>query len=138
MPVSGTYTWTETPEAVELTVSLKGASFKSLDVLLTETFVKVTYPPFLLDLNLLKSVEESRSKAIRKDGVLYIELVKKEKGIWGHLLFDGTKEEIAERRRKALDARTEMVRALHEKAREKKYEEGRMTVRKQVRRRFFV
>jgi hypothetical protein len=133
MPLVGTYTWSETPDALEMVIPLKGASSKNTDVFLAETIVKVSYPPFLIDVNLLKSIEYNEGSAIRKDGTLYLQLMKKERGvIWGTLLFVGSSAEIAERRNKALQTRAAMVLDHHEAAKKKKWEEEKLGVRKQV------
>ena len=88
----------------------------------------------MLDLTLFKSIEYNEGTAIKKDDKLYLELVKRDKGIiWGSLLFDGTPQEIEDRRRTALESRIVMVRDRHEAARKYKWEEEQLAVRKQVR-----
>jgi hypothetical protein len=133
MPLEGTYTWSETPNTVEIVIPLKGVSSKQLDVFLAETIVKVSYPPFLLDLNLLKSIEYNQGCANRKDGILYLELIKKERGVmWGTLIFGGSFVEIADRRAKALQNRANLILEHHEAAKRKKWDEEKLGVRKQV------
>ncbi len=133
MPIEGAYTWSETPNTLEIVIPLRGVSSKKQHVFLAETIVKVSYPPFLLDLNLVKSIACNHGSAYRKDGTLYLELIKKECGVmWGTLIFVGSLAEIADRRAKALQNRTTLISEHHETAKRKKWEEEKFGVRKQV------
>ena len=52
MPITGKYTWDQTQESVTISIPFKGKSLKKVDVFLAESVLKVSHPPFLLDLSL--------------------------------------------------------------------------------------
>ena len=127
MPISGEYTWSETNDTIEVVIPLKGVSPKKVDVFTACNILKVSYAPFLLDLNLYHEINEDKSRAVLKNGTLKICLFKKDAGqLWKCLCFEGTKDEIRQRRSKALKERDEQVRQRMEKVASKKVEEERM------------
>ena len=132
MPVTGEYSWTESDDRIELTIPLKGVSPKCVDVFTTSTLLKVSYLPFLLDLTLLDEIDEDGSRAVLKDGELKILLKKRETRIWGQLCFEGTKEEIHQRRCESLLKRDETVKRQMENVASKRAEEERMVFRRHM------
>jgi hypothetical protein len=52
-------------------------------VFTASTILKVSYAPFLLDLNLLKEIDEDDSRAVLRNGTLKISLAKKTVEPWG-------------------------------------------------------
>ncbi|KAL7543692.1 hypothetical protein ACHAXR_013000 [Thalassiosira sp. AJA248-18] len=126
MPVSGEFTWEETDGHIKVAIPLKGVSPKKVDVFTASSILKVSYAPFLLDLNLYGEIDEESSRAVLKNGTLKICLVKKINKPWGQLCFEGTKNEIMQRRRKALKDRDEKVHSHMERVASKKVEEERM------------
>ena len=132
MPVTGVYTWTQTDCTVELSIPLKGASLKTVDLYLADTFLKVNYHPFLLEIDLHRRVNISRSTALSKNGHLLIVLMKMHKEQWESIEFVGDGDIVKKRRSDAIAKRTAEMKELHEKAKEKKVEEGRMVLRRQV------
>ena len=128
MPVSGEYTWSETSESIEVLIPLKGVSPKKVDVFTASTILKVSYSPFLLDLNLHAEIIVDKCKAILKDGILRILLTKPDdkKVLWGQLCYEGTNEEVKRRRQMALREREDRVKQQMEKVATKKMEEERM------------
>lgn len=132
MPVSGEYTWRESDDNIEVTIPLKGASPKSVDVFTASCLLKVSYLPFLLDLNLFDDIDDDGSRAVLKNGELIICLKKREARIWGRLCFEGTKEVISQRRCKALQKREEAVNRQMENVASKKVEEERMVFRRHM------
>ncbi|KAL9187265.1 hypothetical protein ACHAXT_001368 [Thalassiosira profunda] len=132
MPVSADYSWSETEDCVELSIPLKGVSPKKVDVFTASTIVKVSFAPFLLDLNLHGEIDEERSRAVLKNGTLRIRLAKRQAGLWGKLCFEGTKEETKARRRKALEERDARVEERDARVQKKKVEEERMVFRQHM------
>ena len=129
------YTWRESSSKVELTVPLKGASPKIVDIVLSSNHLKVSFPPYLLDLPLLHdiNVDSAESKALANDGTLHITLVKLDGGkTWDNLLFEGTKEEINQRREAAFAEREARIQRQHEQAVSKRIENERMTLKMQM------
>ena len=96
------------------------------------SILKVSYAPFLLDLNLYGEIDEESSRTVLKDGTLKICLAKKSVQPWGQLSFEGSKDEILCRRRKALKERDETVRKQMGKVASKKVEEERMVFQKHM------
>ena len=135
MHVSGVYSWTQTKKSIDISIPLKGVSPKKIDILLTETYIKVSYRPFLLEIDLFKAVDEVSSRAVLKSGTLIIHLRKKDDesgGDWDSICFEGTKKEIQLRRSQAMSNREELVKIVHNKAKDRQIEEGRIVLRKQV------
>ena len=133
MPIQPNFTWRECSSKVELTVPLKGASRKIVDIILCSNHLKVSFPPYLLDLPLLHDVDSAESKATVNDGTLHITLVKLDEGkIWGNLLFEGTKEEINQRREAAFAEREARIQRQHDQAVSKRIENERMTLKMQM------
>ena len=80
MPLAGEYTWRETEKQLILTIPLKGTSPKSVDVFgarrralarallshdalaraAAELILKVSFPPYLVNLDLFDAVDENR------------------------------------------------------------------------------
>ncbi len=134
MTISGQYSWEETKEDLTVLIPFRGKSVKKLDIFIADCLLKVSHPPFLLDINLKETIETKSCKALlRKDGILVINLKKKIPGLWCALTFsDGTTEFIEKRRHESIQRREEEIRQQHGNARSKKLEEERMTIRNQV------
>lgn len=132
MPVSGEYTWTDKNDRIEVAIPLKGVSAKKVDVFTASTILKVSYSPFLLDLNLHGEIDEDSSRAVLKNGTLTVSLTKKSSQPWSQLCFEGTKEEIKQRREKAMEERDAEVQRQRERTASKKVEEERMVFRRHM------
>ncbi|XP_056454547.1 dynein assembly factor 4, axonemal [Gadus chalcogrammus] len=121
------YTWTQTESMVYLRVPLKGATAEHVDILSTDEYLKVHFPPFLLEAFLFEAVDEAKSTAKIGNGVAVISLPKKIHRLWDHLVLSindkQTKKEIRERAlqahmEKTADGRKEKA---VKKQQEKKY-----------------
>lgn len=132
MPITGEYSWIESDAHIELTIPLKGVSPKCVDVFTASSLLKVSYIPFLLDLNLFNEIDENGNRAVLKNGELNIRLKKREEGIWGRLCFEGSKEEIRQRRFTALQKREAAVNRRIENVASKKVEDERMVFRRHM------
>lgn len=132
MPINGEYTWREFNDSVEVTIPLKGVSAKNVDVFTASTLLKVSYLPFLLDLNLFDEIDEDDSRAVRKNGELVVCLKKREVREWGQLCFEGSKEETRQRRCDTFRKRDEYVKRQMENVAAKKVEEERMVFRRHM------
>lgn len=134
MTISGQYSWEETKEDLTVLIPFRGKSVKKLDVFAADCLLKVSHPPFLLEINLKETIETKSCKPLlRKDGILVINLKKKTPGLWYELTFsDGTKEYIEKRRHESIQRREDEIRQQHGNARSKKLEEERMAIRNQV------
>ena len=132
MPVSGEYTWSESDVCIDIAIPLKGVSAKKVDVFTASRILKVSYPPFLLDLDLYDEIDEGSSRAVLENGTLKIRLSKRKIGRWGQPQFEGTREEIKMRRMMALQEREEKIRREIDMVSQKKVEEERMVFRKHM------
>ena len=130
MPVSGTYDWLEKSDQVKISIPLKGASPSSVDIFVTSSALKVNYAPFLLDLVLKNRVDPIKHKAVVKNGVLIVTLYKAEPTHWGELeASDTVKEEI---RTLGIISHEELERELQTKRRERRSEDERYSVKRQM------
>ncbi|XP_023253133.1 dynein assembly factor 4, axonemal [Seriola lalandi dorsalis] len=121
------YSWTQTDTTVYIHVPLKGAKVGKVDIVSTDEYLKVHYPPYLFEAFLLKPVDEDRSSAKVGNGVAVITLPKRTNKIWENLMITtNDKEKKKEIRERALLKYQEKVssesRSKAEKQRtEKKY-----------------
>ncbi|XP_065191459.1 dynein axonemal assembly factor 4-like [Sycon ciliatum] len=149
MPISvKDYEWSETLTEVQITVPLKGVAPGKVDILSTDTYVKVSYPPFLFEVIYYDEVNEAEGQARVGNGVVQMTLKKKESGLWSRLakptatdagsesVESGekplTKEEIQKLREQALDDARERAQLADKQKRERKDEERREAVKRQI------
>ncbi|XP_032435006.1 dynein axonemal assembly factor 4 isoform X1 [Xiphophorus hellerii] len=102
MPLHVTdYTWTQTDSTVHISVPLKGATAAGVDIVSTEEYLKVHFPPFLFEAFLFEPIDDDRSSAKVGNGVAVFTLPKKTHKVWEHLMITTddkeTKKEIRER-----------------------------------------
>uniref|UniRef100_G3PM32 Dynein axonemal assembly factor 4 n=1 Tax=Gasterosteus aculeatus aculeatus TaxID=481459 RepID=G3PM32_GASAC len=87
MPVLVTdYLWTQTDSAVWLTVPLKGTKVSNVDILSTDEYLKVHYPPYLFEAFLFEPVDDDRSTAKVGNGVAVFSMPKRTNKVWEHLM----------------------------------------------------
>lgn len=135
MPIAGEYSWKETTTACHVRVLLRGANPKNVDVYASDTYVKVSYAPRLIELDLVGEIDDDKVKARVKDNALTLTLPKKTPGLWGALVLEKgslAKPEILQRRNDARDRRTKKEQALAERAKDRKQEDNRNALRKQM------
>lgn len=70
MPVSGQYTFTETPLSLNVAIPLKGVSPKKVDIFCGESLLKVNFAPYLIDVLLHKRIDPKRHTG-KKMGAQY-------------------------------------------------------------------
>ena len=87
MPVTADYTFSEKKDKIVVQIPLKGTSPSKVDIFVTEKTLKVNFSPYLIDLVLKGEVDSVKHKAVVKEGVLHVTLLKKEpNSVWGELL----------------------------------------------------
>ncbi|XP_054476710.1 dynein assembly factor 4, axonemal [Anoplopoma fimbria] len=96
------YSWTQTDSTVCLSVPLKGTKVSRVDILSTEEYLKVHYPPYLFEAFLFEPVDDDRSTAKVGDGVAVFSLPKRTNKVWEHLMITTNDKEKKEVREKAL------------------------------------
>jgi hypothetical protein len=124
MPVSIPYTVTQSVDSISLTFTLpfsSSSSLSSLDVLVTPLLVKVSAPPCLLLVDLLRDVlPDSRRLRRLEGGQAVLELRKREEGDWPALLWSGDKAAREARRRQSLQQWEEEQRSAAAAAKERR------------------
>ncbi|XP_008302393.1 dynein axonemal assembly factor 4, partial [Stegastes partitus] len=97
------YSWTQTDSTVYINVPLKGAKARNVDIVCTEEYLKVSFPPYLFESFLFEPVDEDRSSAKVGNGVALISLPKKTNKHWQQLMINtNDKEKNKEIRERAL------------------------------------
>ncbi|CAB1460310.1 unnamed protein product [Pleuronectes platessa] len=95
------HSWTQTDSTVHIHVPLKGARAERVDIVSTDEYIKVHYPPYLFEAFLLEPVDDDRSSAKVGNGVAILNLMKRNKKVWNHLTINtddkDLKKEIRER-----------------------------------------
>jgi len=92
------FTWSETEDEVNISVPLKGVKSAKADIYSTDFYIKVNFPPYFFEVDLLHAVDHISAKAAVGNGLVDFKLPKRAKGTWGKLKAEGTKEELFKRR----------------------------------------
>ncbi|KAK9517301.1 hypothetical protein VZT92_025184 [Zoarces viviparus] len=96
------YSWTQTDSTVCLSVPLKGARVGKVDIMSTDEYLKVHYPPYLFEAFLFEPVDDDRSTAKVGGGVAVFSLLKRTNKVWEHLMMTINNTEKKEVRERAL------------------------------------
>ncbi|XP_061428346.1 dynein axonemal assembly factor 4-like isoform X1 [Lethenteron reissneri] len=113
MPISvSDFSWEQSNAAVLLSVPLRGVRPGSVDIIASDEYIKVSFPPYLLELLLFAPVDEARSSARLGRGVALLTLPKKEPAPWPQLMSSLQADKAAMRR-----AHEEALARAQEKAR---------------------
>lgn len=117
-----------------MTVPLKGVKASKADIFSTDSYVKVSYPPYLFEVLLYAPVIEERCVARVGNGVIDFTLIKKEPGIWGRLNSEESesKEKMIEKRAEAVDYAHRSAKELAEQKAKKKREEESFAIKQQM------
>ncbi|XP_026221798.1 dynein assembly factor 4, axonemal [Anabas testudineus] len=87
------YSWTQTDSTVYINVPLKGAKVGKVDILSTDEYVKVHFPPYLFEAFLFEPVDDDKSTAKVGNGVVLISLPKRTNKEWDHLMISTNDKE---------------------------------------------
>ena len=128
------FTWKETDIEVVITVPLKGVKPSKADIFSTDSYVKVSYPPYLFEVLLYAPVVEEQCVARVGNGVIDFMLIKKEQGLWGRLASEESqdKEKMVEKRAEAVDYAHKAAKELAEQKAKKKREEETFAIKQQM------
>uniref|UniRef100_A0A3Q2YED5 Dynein axonemal assembly factor 4 n=1 Tax=Hippocampus comes TaxID=109280 RepID=A0A3Q2YED5_HIPCM len=123
------HSWTQTESMVFISVPLKGA--KKVDIVSSDEYLKVHFPPFLLEVFPSELVDDEQSSAKIGNGVAVISLTKRTNKLWEHLSINDkeTKREVRER---ALSKMQEKLAAEAKNRSEKKHNEKKYTLKKMM------
>ncbi|XP_058244383.1 dynein assembly factor 4, axonemal isoform X2 [Hemibagrus wyckioides] len=96
------HTWTQTESTVFLRVPLKAVKPARVDVVCTEEYLKVSFPPFLFEAFFSEPIDEEKSEAKIGNGVALFTLPKQRAGLWEQLSVNIGKDKQREIREGAL------------------------------------
>uniref|UniRef100_A0A3Q3VKD5 Dynein axonemal assembly factor 4 n=1 Tax=Mola mola TaxID=94237 RepID=A0A3Q3VKD5_MOLML len=126
MPLRVTnFSWTQTDSMVCITVPLKGIRVGNVDIISTDEYLKVHYPPNLFEAFLFEPVDDARSTVQFGNGAAVICLPKRTNKVWEHLMISASKndKEKKETRERALLKYQEKLSVESISKAEKKYKE---------------
>lgn len=92
----------------------------------------MNFSPYILDLILNKEIYSTKHKAVVKDGMLLISLYKKETLLWGTLEAEGNMEVLANIKKESLLAQEVLNQTLIEQQKDRKIDEEKHALRKQM------
>lgn len=130
------YTWRETEAEVNIVLPLKGVNASRADIVTTERYIKVSYPPYIFEVYLHAAVVEDQCTVKLGNGIIEFRLIKKELGLWGSLICKETAEDknvLAEKRTEAMEVVKKVAVEETEARAKKKREEERFAIREQMR-----
>ncbi|XP_026876598.2 dynein assembly factor 4, axonemal isoform X1 [Electrophorus electricus] len=96
------YTWTQTETTVYISIPLKAVKTANVDVLCTDEYLKVSFPPYLFEAFFFQPIEDDKSVAKIGNGAAVFTLPKKESGLWEHLCRSIDKDKQRENREEAV------------------------------------
>ncbi|XP_062861079.1 dynein assembly factor 4, axonemal [Trichomycterus rosablanca] len=79
------HSWTQTESLVYISVPLKGIKSNKVDVICTDEYLKVSFPPFLFEAFFSEPIDENKSVAKIGNGVAVFTLPKKKEALWDQL-----------------------------------------------------
>ncbi|XP_068595786.1 dynein axonemal assembly factor 4 [Brachionichthys hirsutus] len=87
MPLTVTdYSWKQTEAAVYINIHLKGVRFDRVDILSTDEYFKVHFPPYLFEAFLFQPVDDVRGTAKFENGVALFKFPKRSSQMWESLM----------------------------------------------------
>ncbi|XP_013878431.1 dynein axonemal assembly factor 4 [Austrofundulus limnaeus] len=129
MPLHVTdFTWTQTDSEVHISVPLKGAKTGSVDVVSTDEYLKVNFPPHLFEAFFFQPVNDERSSAKIGNGVAVFTLPKRTPRIWERLMLNTDKETKRTIRDRALTAQQQKLSAESKQRAEKQQADRKYTL----------
>uniref|UniRef100_A0A3Q0SZT1 Dynein axonemal assembly factor 4 n=1 Tax=Amphilophus citrinellus TaxID=61819 RepID=A0A3Q0SZT1_AMPCI len=97
------YSWTQTDSTLYISVPLKGTKAGKVDVISTDEYLKVHFPPYLFEAFFFEPVDDIRSAARIGNDCVVITLPKRTNKVWEHLMIPmDNKEKMKEIRQRAL------------------------------------
>eukprot|EP00794_Sanderia_malayensis_P005280 gene5280-5948_t len=72
------FAWSQSAKVVQINVPLKGVPANKVDIFSTDRYIKASYAPYIFEVFLNAPVDDSRSKAVIKNGQIHFELQKRD------------------------------------------------------------
>ncbi|KAJ3044803.1 Dynein assembly factor 4, axonemal [Rhizophlyctis rosea] len=127
------YTWTESSDAVYITIPLKGVNTSKADVYANDEYIKVNFPPYFFELNLYAAVESESAVAAVGNGCVKFTLTKKEHVLWNRVTTTiSDHDELKRRRAEAEQKAHQRQEELRQERLRRKRDEERQLVQKQI------
>ncbi|XP_040269852.1 dynein assembly factor 4, axonemal isoform X2 [Bufo bufo] len=101
------YTWQQSDKEIFLSVPLKGAARGASNVICTEEYLKVSFPPFLFEVFLFAPIDMERSITKIANGTILCTLYKQEPSVWDSLSLANVTKEAMQRLRENAIARVQ-------------------------------
>uniref|UniRef100_A0A3Q4GQE0 Dynein axonemal assembly factor 4 n=1 Tax=Neolamprologus brichardi TaxID=32507 RepID=A0A3Q4GQE0_NEOBR len=95
------YVWTQTETTLYINVPLKGTKAGKVDIVCTDDYLKVHFPPYLFEAFLFEPVDDDRIAVRVANGCAVITLPKRTNKVWEHLMINN-KEKMEIRQRALL------------------------------------
>ncbi|KAI8833641.1 hypothetical protein BJ741DRAFT_690868 [Chytriomyces cf. hyalinus JEL632] len=127
--------FTETAERVFVSVPLNGVHSSKADIYANDSYIKINFPPFFYEADLLHQVDTEDSEAVVGDGCVKFNLRKVEDKLWGSLKPDDgelSAEEMKTRRADAFKRDHERVEKQKKEKAIKKREEHYRLIQEQL------
>lgn len=85
MPLTPLHSWEESPTAVKIVIEAPGLTQAKSDLLICDNFLRVNFPPYLLQLDLLNHIDDTNCKAVFGVGSVtcYLEKVRRQTCVSG-------------------------------------------------------
>uniref|UniRef100_A0A3P8QC66 Dynein axonemal assembly factor 4 n=1 Tax=Astatotilapia calliptera TaxID=8154 RepID=A0A3P8QC66_ASTCA len=96
------YVWTQTETTLYINVPLKGTNAGKVDIVCTDDYLKVHFPPYLFEAFLFEPVDDDRIAVRVANGCAVITLPKRTNKVWKHLMISTDNKEKMEIRQRAL------------------------------------
>lgn len=140
-PLVPTYTWQQDEHKIDVRIPLKNIKASDIDIYVARTYIKINFGKYLLELDMLHSIEDETVEALAKgDGTLVLKIRKDEadiasRGIWPTLTIPcetcDTKM-LRMRRAEAVEERRAKEQHLREVAKEKKQDLERLVLQSRI------
>jgi dyslexia susceptibility 1 candidate gene 1 protein len=128
------YEWEQTEKMLFITVPLKGVAKQKVDILSTESYIKIHYPPYFFECFLFAPVDDLASAAEIGNGAAVFKLQKVTEGLWPSLQCEDAGDKTVQKtlREAAITRYAGRAEKLKEQQSEIKHEHGKFAVRQQM------
>lgn len=128
------YVWEETDQNVYITVPLKGVKANKVDILSSEEYLKVSYPPYLFECLLFAPVDDVAGTAQIGNGAVLFRLRKQEPGFWGQVQSPQAedKEVMRSKREDAIDKTQKRIEEELKKKAETKRDHEKLAIKEMI------
>ncbi|KAI9140358.1 hypothetical protein BKA69DRAFT_521024 [Paraphysoderma sedebokerense] len=124
------YTWTETLSTAYLTVPIKSVNPNKADIYSNDVYVKINYPPYLFELDLLHDIDDESSIASIGNDCVKFELQKVEHKLWGTLKYSGEDaHRVLKRRQEGIERKHKRIEEDRKRKIEEKAEKDRLMIK---------